>query len=411
MNILYISQYYPPEIGATQTRAVEMARNLVKLGHQVTVLTEFPNHPTGIIPKQYRFKFFAREHDAGINILRVWVFASPNKNFITRILFYFSFMFTAIVGGLALRGKYDVVFATSPPLFVAAAGYVISFFRKTKFVLEVRDLWPETAVILGELSNKYFINLSEKLELFLYNKSVRIVTVTQRFKNRILEKVSISEEKIAVIPNGANTELYRPAEKDSSVLSELNLEPSTFIIAYTGLHGLMHGLDFVVDTANLLRNEKDVFFLFIGEGVRKAFLIETAVKYGLQNIKFLDAQAEENLPRYIHSCDLGLTTIKKTVVSDRVIPVKVFTYMACARPVLLCVGGETREIVESAGAGMYAEPENAEQLKEAILKLKSDPALCKKMGQNGRKLVEQHYSRAALAQQLEQCLLDAVSNS
>ncbi len=408
MKILYISQYYPPEIGATQTRAFEMASNLMKLGHQVTVLTEFPNHPTGIIPGEYRFKFFAREHNAGIDVLRMWVFASPKKNFLTRILFYFSFMFTAIIGGLALRKKFDVVYATSPPLFVAVAGYVVSFFRKTKFVMEVRDLWPETAVILGELSNKHFINISEKLELFLYNKSVRIVTVTQGFKNRILEKAQTPDEKIVVIPNGANTELYSPGEKDETILRELNLDPSKFIIVYTGLHGLMHGMDFILDAAKLLQDDKDIFFLFVGDGVRKAHLIETAKKYGLQNVIFLEAQEEKNLPHFIHSCDIGLATIKKTIVSDRVIPVKVFTYMACAKPVLLCVDGETRDIVESANAGIYIEPENAEQLKNAILKLKSDPSFCEAMGKNGRKLVEQNYSRAALAQKLEQCLLDAM---
>lgn len=411
MKILYISQYYPPEIGATQTRAFEMAGNLVKLGHQVTVLTEFPNHPTGIIPREYRFRLFAREHNAGIDVLRMWVFASPKKNFLTRILFYFSFMFTAIIGGLALRKKFDVVYATSPPLFVAVAGYVISLFRKTKFVMEVRDLWPETAVILGELSNTYFINLSEKLELFLYNKSVRIVTVTRGFKDRILEKAQTPDEKIVVIPNGANTELYGPGEKDEKLLREFKLDPSKFIVAYTGLHGLMHGMDFILDAAKLVQDDRDIFFLFIGDGVRKAHLIETAKKYGLQNVIFLEAQEEKNLPHFIHSCDIGLATIKKTIVSDRVIPVKVFTYMACAKPVLLCVDGETRDIVESANAGIYIEPENAEQLKNAILKLKSDPSLCEAMGKNGRKLVEQNFSRAALAKKLEQCLLDAVGIS
>ncbi|MFZ5516360.1 MAG: glycosyltransferase family 4 protein [Candidatus Zhuqueibacterota bacterium] len=407
MNILYITQYYPPEIGATQTRAVEMAKNLVQRGHAVTVLTEFPNHPTGVIPEKYRFKLFQRETDSGIDVLRMWVYARPKKNFATRMLFYLSFMVTAIIGGLALRKKFDVVFATSPPLFVGAAGAVICFFRRAKLVLEVRDLWPETAVILGELSNKYFINLSEKLELFLYNTSERIVTVTSGFKNRIIERAKVPPEKIIVIPNGANTELYRPGEKDTTVLQNLDIDAATFIIGYTGLHGLMHGLDFVVEVANQLREEKDIFFLFIGEGVRKAHLIETARKYGLGNMMFLEAQAEEQLPRYIQTCDLGLTTIKKTIVSDRVIPVKVFTYMACAKPVLLCVDGETREIVEQAGAGLFAEPENVDQLKDAILKLKNDPARCRTMGQNGRRLVEQHYSRAALAQKLEQCLLEA----
>jgi len=408
MKILYITQYYPPEIGATQTRAVEMARNLVQRGHDVTVLTEFPNHPTGVIPDEYRFKLFQRETDAGIDVVRMWVYTRPKKNFVTRMLFYLSFMMMAVFGGLALRKKFDIVFATSPPLFVGAAGAVLCFFRKAKFVLEVRDLWPETAVILGELSNKYFIKLSEKLEVFLYNTSQRIITVTSGFKSRIVERAKVPPEKIVVIPNGANIDLYRPGEKDKALLRDLGLDKETFIVAYTGLHGLMHGLDFVIDVACQLRQERDIFFLFIGEGVRKAHLMETAHRFGLSNITFLAAQAEEQLPRYIQTCDVGLTTIKKTIVSDRVIPVKVFTYMACAKPVLLCVEGETREIVEHAGAGLFAEPENVEELKVAILKLKNDPDRCRAMGQNGRRLVEQHYSRTALAIKLEKCLLEAI---
>jgi len=410
LKILYISQYYPPEIGATQTRAFEMARNLVNRGHQVTVLTEFPNHPTGIIPKQYRFKFFKREHDSGIDILRMWVFARPKKNFLTRIIFYFSFMFTAIIGGLAIRKKYDVVYATSPPLFVAGAGYVISFLRGIKFVMEVRDLWPESAVVLGELSNKFFIRLSEKYEKFLYTKAVKIVTVTQGIYDRLIQ-MDIQEVKLNLIINGVNTELYQPARKQASILGEWSVDESNFVVAYTGLHGLIHGLDFVIEVAHQLRNEDKILFVFIGDGVRKDSLMTKAKEFKLKNIIFMDAKQENELACYVQNCDAGLATTKSIELCKGTIPVKMFTYMACSKPVLLCVDGEARSIVEQSSSGIYIEPENAEQLKLAILKLKANRKLCKSMGQKGRQLVEQHYSRAALAQKLEQCLLDSIGEN
>jgi len=165
MNILYLSQYYPPEIGATQARAYEMVRGLVRTGHHVTMMTEVPNHPTGIIRSAYQGKIYERTNEDGIDVIRVWVKASPVKGFRNRMAFYLSYMFMATLVGLFLtRKKYDVIYATSPPLFVGAAALILSYLRFTPLVFEVRDLWPKSAVALGELRNPFFIRLAEKLE-------------------------------------------------------------------------------------------------------------------------------------------------------------------------------------------------------------------------------------------------------
>ncbi|MBN2030809.1 glycosyltransferase family 4 protein [bacterium] len=407
LHILYISQYFPPEIGATQTRAFEMASHLVRMGHRVTVLTEFPNHPKGVIPPAYRFKLFMRETHSGIDVIRTWVYVRPNKNFWNRIYFYLSFMILSMIIGILMCKKIGVVYATSPPLFVALSGFMIGLVKGIPFVMEVRDLWPESAVILGELQNPMFIRISEKIEKFLYRRAVRIVGVTEGIVKGLKER-SVSKDKIELIYNGANVDLYRPGERNISLLNRLGISPSSFTIMYTGLHGLMHGLEFVIHAANDLRNESDIKFIFIGEGVRKAYLIDLARRYRLKNTLFLESLQEVDLPQYIRSFDIGLVTTKKLPFCRGTLPVKMFTYMACEKPVLLCVDGEARHIVENSKAGIYAEPENKGQLIQAIHHLKKSKRLCREMGKAGRKFVVTHFSRRQMAKELENILMEIV---
>jgi glycosyltransferase involved in cell wall biosynthesis len=189
MRILYLSQYFPPEAGATQTRAYEMAVNWVRLGHQVTILTEFPNHPSGIIPSSYKGKLYERTSLEGVEVLRVWIKASPKKNYFNRMLFYLTFMLNAIIAGLFLtRGKFDLLYASSPPLFVGGSALVLSKIKRIPLIFEVRDLWPESAVALGELNNRMSISLSTKLEESCYRRAVQIVVVTHGIYDRLIQR-------------------------------------------------------------------------------------------------------------------------------------------------------------------------------------------------------------------------------
>ncbi|MBD3383428.1 glycosyltransferase [candidate division KSB1 bacterium] len=403
MRILYLSQYYPPEIGATQTRAFEMASNLVRLGHSVTMITEFPNHPLGEIPPHYRGKIYQRTTESGIDLLRMWVFARKKKNFVTRMLFYLSFMVMSFIGGCLLRRRYDIVYATSPPLFVAVSGYALARLKRSRFVMEVRDLWPESAIVLGELRNPRFIRWSEQLERFLYNHARCVVTVTRGIYQYLGER-GYTAEKVKFIPNGANTDTYKPAEKDRALLTSLGIDPDKFIIIYTGLLGLIHGMEFVLYAARRLKADADIFFLFVGDGVLKEKMIQTAAELGLDNIKFLEAQPEKALPGFIQSSDAGLVTTRKIDLCKGTLPVKMFTYMACAKPILLCVEGEARELVEESRVGLNVEPENTDELIEAIKTLKSNSVLADEMGKRGRLFVERHFSRRALAKELETVL-------
>lgn len=404
MRILYLSQYFPPEIGATQTRAYEMARNLVRLGHHVTVVTEVPNHPSGIIPPAYRGKLYQRAEMEGIDVVRVWVKTAPQKTFTTRMAFYLTYMFNAALAGTLLApGRFDLIYASSPPLFVGAAALALSGLRRTPLVFEVRDLWPESAVQLGELNSARAVGLATRLEEACYRRARHIVAVTEGIRARLLER-GCPPEKLTLIPNGANTELYTPQPLNQDLRRSWGIEPGRFVVLYAGLHGLAHGLETALLAADRLREHTEILFLFVGDGPQKAALVQQAEQMGLPNVHFHDALPEAELPAAIAMADLGLDTRRRLGISQGTLPVKMFSYMACARPVLLSIEGESTELLRRARAGVAVPPEDPAALARAILDLQSDPARRDELGRRGRAFVEAHYSRQGFALRLEQLL-------
>ena len=404
MRILYLSQYFPPEVGATQTRAHEMARHLVRMGHHVTVLAEFPNHPRGIIPEHYRGRFWEKDRLDGIEVIRTWVYARSQKTFRTRILFYLSFMVSALLAGLFLRGRYDVVYATSPPFFVGLTGLLLSRFKNAEFIFEVRDLWPRSAVELGELRNRFFIKLSEKLETLYYRHAARIVVVTAGIR-RILTGRGIPEGKLVLITNGTTTELFRytgDAKKREWGLG------GKFVVLYAGIFGLAQGLERLCELAELLKPEEGIHFVFVGEGPLKPRVERLQQERNLHNLTLLDEVPREVIPEYISASDACLVPLQKNPLFLGALPSKMFDYLACERPVILSVDGEARKVLEECGGGLYAEPENIYAMAQAILKLKAAPAIALKMGKSGRAFVEKYYSRRGKAEELERLLREVV---
>jgi glycosyltransferase involved in cell wall biosynthesis len=273
-----------------------MARGLVQAGHRVTMIAEVPNHPSGIVPAAYRGKWYERGELDGIDVLRVWVKASPVKNFKSRMAFYLSYMANgALVGALKARGPFDVVYATSPPLFVGAAGLALHGLKRAPFVFEVRDLWPESAVALGELSSPRAIAWAGKLEELCYNRASRIVVVTEGIRQRLLQR-GYAADKLALIPNGANTDLFqRQPELGEQFRSEHGLGDA-FVAVYAGIHGIAQGLETLLHAADLLRNDPGVRFVLVGEGPVKAELQALRAKLGLDNVLMLPEQ-----PRSCHA--------------------------------------------------------------------------------------------------------------
>jgi glycosyltransferase involved in cell wall biosynthesis len=403
MRILYLSQYFPPEVGATQTRAYEMARHLVTAGHKVTMLTEIPNHPSGIIPPEYRGLLYERVDMEGIDVLRLWVKASPVKTFATRMLFYLTYMFSAALAGLLLaRGRYDVIYATSPPLFVGGAALALSYLRRTPLIFEVRDLWPESAVALGEMTNSRAVALAGKLEEMCYNRARRIVVVTDGIRKRLEDRGY--GYKLDLIPNGANTDLFRPDPEGGAALREELGLGEKFVPIYAGIHGVAQGLETILQAATLVP-AADVHFLFVGDGPKKAELLALRNRLGLTNVTMLAEQPRSRIPAYLSAADVALVPLRRLDLFQGALPSKMFDAWACGCPVILSIDGEAHQVLEQAEAGVFVEPEEADQMARAILQLKGEPERLRRYQQNGRRFVEMNYSRQQLAARLEELLL------
>lgn len=400
MRILYLSQYFPPEAGATQTRAYEMASNWVRLGHSVTMIAEIPNHPSGIIPSEYRHRLYEKAKLDGIDVLRVWVKASPVKNFPNRMLFYLTFMTSATLAGLILaRGQYDLLYASSPPLFVGAAALAIKKLRRIPFVFEVRDLWPESAVALGELNNRTALVWATRLEEACYRQAGRIVVVTSGIQQRLLNR-GISPEKLILIPNGANTDLFRfDSTERQRKRAELKLGDA-FVAIYAGIHGVAQGLETIVEAARILQDKAGIHFLLVGDGPKKNEIAHLVGQYGLNNLTLLPEQPRDAIPAFISAADVALIPLRNLELFKSALPSKMFDAWACQRPVLLSVEGEARQIMDRAGGGVFVPPEDPQALAQTILEMRDTPDVRKKMGLAGREFTVQHYSRQAQAEKL-----------
>ncbi len=408
MKILYLSQYFPPEVGATQTRAYEMARYLAAQGHQVTMLTEVPNHPSGIIPAEYRRTVADFSTLEGIRVVRLWVLASPKKSFLRRISFYLSYTAMATWASLFLRGKYDVIVATSPPLFVGLAGVLVSYLKRTKLVFEVRDIWPESAVILGELNNPRAIKLSEAIEQWCYRRARQIVVVTEGIRQRLIAR-GLSAKKLHLIMNGANVSQFQPQPEQAAVLRhKLGLE-GKFVVLYAGIHGIAQGMETLVEVARLLRDESSIHFLFVGEGPKKEETTALVRALALPNVTLVGERPREQMAAYLSLADSSLVPLKKVALFEGALPSKMFEALACSTPVILSVGGEATRVLGEMQAGIAVEPESAAQIVEAIRWLQAHPNEARLMGARGRAAVTAHYSRQAQAAELTSLLEQVVA--
>jgi glycosyltransferase involved in cell wall biosynthesis len=400
MKILYISQYFPPEMGAPAARAAELSRHWAAAGHEVTVLTGFPNHPTGVVPPEYRDKFrrlLVHEQIDGVDVVRSWLLPFPNRKAYERMLNYSSFCLSAAISGLFLS-RPDVVIATSPQLLVGLSGWWVARWKRVPFVFEVRDLWPESlaAVGMGDGDSLLHRGLA-KIAGFLYRRSDCVAVVTPAFEDYLVEHWRVPREKIAVIENGVETDLFAP-EAGTAVRKELGAE-GKFLVSYIGTMGMAHGLDTMIDAAARLRSTNpEIVFLVLGEGAEKERVIAMARARGLDNLRFVDQQPREKVPAYICASDVCLVLLKKSDVFKTVIPTKMLEFMSCARPVILGVDGQARTILEEAAGGLAVEPENSDALANAIRYLAANPELAGKLGRNGREFVVRKFSRRETAE-------------
>ncbi len=395
MKVLYLSQYFPPEMGAPAGRVAELSRLWAREGHEVTVLTGFPNHPTGVVPHEYRNKFrrlVTREKIEGVNLVRTWLFPFPNRRAHERVLNYSSFFLSSASTGLFLS-RPDAVIATSPQLLVALSGWWLAWLKRVPFVFEVRDLWPESLAAVGAGSaNSLLHRVLAEIARFLYRNSDRVVVVTPAFKEYLIEHWSVPREKISVVEHAVRADLFTPHIPHADLRRDLGAE-GRFVVSYIGTLGMAHGLETVVEAASRLQQTAPaVLFVLAGEGTEKQRIRAMARSRGLTNLRFVDQQPREKVPAYICASDACLVLLKKKELFNTVLPTKLLEFMSCARPVILGVDGHARQIVQEANAGIFVEPGNSRHLATAVMRLAADPAWGASLGRNGRRYVQQRFS-------------------
>jgi len=394
MRILFLTDNFPPESNAPATRTYEHCMEWLGQGAEVTVITCTPNFPKGEVYPGYKNKWYQVENIDGIKVIRVWSYITPNRGLFKRILDYLSFCITGFLASLFV--KTDIIVATSPQLFTAVAGYMSSVCKRKPWVMEVRDLWPESIKAVGAMEESRILKLLDRLVMFLYKKATKIVVVTESFKPRI-HACGAKNENIHIIKNGVHLYKFKQTEKDQTLIGKYGLKDK-FVVAYIGTHGMAHNLDFILECAREVKNPK-IHFLFIGDGAMKLRLVNKLKELKLQNVTMLDAIPKAAVPRHINIADVALIPLKKKDTFKKVLPSKIFENAAMAKPILLGVEGEAKDVVESFNAGLAFEPENKADFLEKLDMMYQDKEQYEHF-QKGCVMLAKAFDRQLLAKQM-----------
>jgi len=406
MKFLIVSQYFFPETGSSAIRMLELAQYLAMQGHQVTVITGFPNYPTGVVYPHYRRKVYQREQVGDVAVVRTYLLTTTRRrSFGPRLMNYLSFMVTSVFGGL-VAGRHEVIYVYSPPLFVGVSAWILSGLYRIPFVIEVNDLWPQAPIALGMLRNKMLIRFTEGLERFVYAKAHRIFLYSRRMRQALIGK-GVPEEKTEIHPLWIQTDLFRPhpQRETNAVRAEYGLD-GRFVVMYAGNIGLAQGMGTVIECARLLKGHSDIVFVLIGEGAEKASLMRRVEEQGLGNVVFIPQQPVNVIPRFLSAADALLVHLVPAPHRLGTIPAKVLAYMSVGRPILMAAEGESADLIQRSGSGVVAEPGNPEAMAEAILRLYNDPGVREVMGRKGREYAVAHFDRRKLLRQLERRLVE-----
>lgn len=399
MNILLIHQYFKESDVTGGARFNEMTRIWKNSGAEITVIAGDLDGQSSTKRAEYKGKFVSKKNQDGIQVYRCHVSESYNKSFMGRLWAYFSFVFSGTYAGLfKVKEKYDVILVTSPPLFVGIIAYLLSAFKRTPFVFEVRDLWPESAIDTGVLTNKIIIKFAYWFENFIYKKADLINVLTPAFYKALVEKKNVKPEKLIEIPNAAD---FAMADNlltnfdDKEFRSKLGWEDK-FVVTYVGAHGVANGLHQVLETAEILK-DTNVLFVLIGSGMKKEKLKTTAKEMDLNNILFIDSLPKKEVLKYVRSSDMGMSVLIKNDTFKTVYSNKTFDYMSCKKPIFMAIDGVSRDLVEKANAGVFVEPENPSDFAEKIRYYMSNMQLIKTQGQSGYKFAKENFDRELLA--------------
>jgi glycosyltransferase involved in cell wall biosynthesis len=391
MRILYVSQYFPPEMGAPSVRVSQLSRHWRSMGHDARVLSGFPNHPGGEIYPGFERRFrkgFDYEHYQGVVVYRTWLYPAANRGSVRRSANYASFCLSAALRGCLLEFSPEVVIGTSPQLLCAQAASWIARRHASRFVFEVRDLWPESLAAVGACSpDSRLYRVLGRVADGLYKRAWKTVVVTDEFQRRLLAR-GLAPERVTVVKNGVDAGMFHPGIAPARH-PEL---AGKFVVSYIGTLGMAHAISAVLQAAELLRDHAGIHFLIIGNGAERENLLREHRERNLGNVTFLDQQAWGAIPSYLALSNACLVHLARSPLFEMVLPSKMFEAMAAARPIILGVRGEAQHLLANAAAGIACEPESPAAIAGAVLRLSADRDLCRKLGENGRAYVLRHCS-------------------
>ena len=402
MRILIVTHYFPPETGAPQARLSALARTWAADGDRVTVLTGMPNHPTGVLPPEYRGAIRRRERRDGYSVLRTWLYATPNEGIVRKTLGHLSFMASSVLLGSWGSGPADVVVVSSPTFFSIGSAWLLARLKRARLVLEIRDLWPAIFTELGVLTSRRVIRLLERLELAAYAAADEIVVVSEGFRDNLISR-GVPPGKIQTIRNGTSPGRFDPARRpDPAVRAALGASPGDCLVLYLGTHGISQGLPGIADAAARLVAHP-VHFAFVGEGADKPRLERKVASLGLRNVTLRPGVPHDEVPALLAAADICLVPLRDVPLFATFIPSKMFEYLAAGKAVIGSVTGEAAQILREASA-LVVPPEDSVALADAIRVMAISPQRRQAMGRAGRAHVEQCYDRAALAREYRKIL-------
>jgi glycosyltransferase involved in cell wall biosynthesis len=389
MKILLLNQAFvsPDEPG--HTRHFEMAQYLRQRGHELVIVASDLNYQTGRRTVE-RHGVFTEQMIDGVRVLRSYIYPTLHRSYFWRIVSFFSFMFSSVWTALSVKDA-DLIMGTTPQIFQAVSAWFVAFIRNKPFLLEVRDLWPEFGVSMGVIRNPVVIALARWLEKFLYARATHILVNSPAYKHYMLAK-GVPESKITFIPYGTDVDMFNPSVDGLAVRRRLGLEDK-FVVLYAGAMGQANDIYTVLCAAKHLNDEKQIRFVFWGDGKERPNLQSEAERLKLANVIFAGVCPKKEMPFVIASSDVCLAILQNVPMFRTTYPNKVFDYMAAARATVLVIDGVIREVIESSKGGVFVEPANHELLAKTILELSRDPQRVKQMGANARAYLVKNLDR------------------
>ena len=405
MNLLILTQYFPPEVGAPQNRLFELAVRLKRIGVDVTVLTAMPNYPQMKIYDGYEGKNYCFEEIEGIPVHRSSIYLPKSKSIVQRLLNYFSFVYSSAKIGNSKIGAIDVIMCESPPLFLGYSALYLKRKKRAKLIFNVSDLWPESAEKLGVVTNQWMLKLAYRLEEKLYQKSILVTGQTQGICKSINQR--FPSVKTYWLPNGVDVSYYNPLTVSGNWRADNGFSDKDVLFLYAGIIGLAQGLEIILSAAEALKEQTSIKFILLGSGPEKEKLQLIKQSKQLNNVYFFEAVSKVKMPEIVKASDVSIIPLRKLELFLGAIPSKIFENLAMEKPVILAVDGEARELFVNQGqCALYSEPENVEDLVKNIQLLASDPLLRKQLGEKGRVYVEHSFNRNVIAQSFNNILKD-----